>query len=327
VDESFSAASKFTHVKSIAGDPTPSDIFVPHRLSVELFSDMDEFFRDARASASAETSKQSEGRRAVAIVTPGRLVMVDPCPEPNSMPEEKVAPMREMMPPDPPKKITAITYTYVEALIKEIDKAIPFRGFLNAWAYLGHDVLVFEGHPSAFAAGVRDCDVVLVDSGMVAFLPLNWRDIAKRVMKPGGMLVVHDRKSYKLVPATLKDGLSPESSYVGYLLQFLLSSQRSSVEITSGSIVPDITELVADPVNREWLSHTLPFSFERDQINADSVIDQLLQSAGWSWYTPFKKSGSLPFPILMSDGSTRNSSFTLTLKKDLAGRRQLEIER
>jgi len=41
----------------------------------------------------------------------------------------------------------------------------------------------------------------------------------------------------------------------------------------------------------------------------------------------FQKSGSLPFPILMSDGSTRNSSFTLTLKKDSAGRRQLEIER
>ena len=73
-----------------------------------------------------------------------------------------------MMPPDPPLKISVISYTFIEALATEIDKAIPFRGFLNAWAYLGHSVIVFEGHPSAFESGVRDCDVLFVDSGMMA---------------------------------------------------------------------------------------------------------------------------------------------------------------
>ncbi|HEY0726064.1 MAG TPA: hypothetical protein VGD41_19150, partial [Pyrinomonadaceae bacterium] len=311
MDESFSAAKNFTSIKSIAGDPAPTDIFQPYRMGVELFSDMDEFFRFARERTFADAKELANEQRAISIVTPGRLVMVDPCPAPNSVPEEEVAPIRELMPPDPPKKIAVIGHTAIEALVKDIDKAIPFRGFLLGWAYLGHDVLVFEGHPSAFAAGVRDCDVLLVDSGRVAFLPLNWRDIAKRLMKPGGLVLVHDRSSYKLVQATLIDGRSVDSSYVEYLLRLLMASPRSSIEITSGSIVPDITELVADPIDREWLSQTLPFSFERDQINADSIIDQLLQKAGWSWYTPFKKNGSLPFPILMSDGSARNMSFTL----------------
>jgi hypothetical protein len=76
------------------------------------------------------------------------------------------------MPPDPPLKISVISYTFIEALTTEIDKAIPFRGFLISWAYLGHSVIVFEGHPSAFESGVRDCDVLLIDSGMLPFIPL-----------------------------------------------------------------------------------------------------------------------------------------------------------
>ena len=150
---------------------------------------MDAFFREAREYASGEKDdeatrpwKRVEGQRAIAIVTPGRLIMFDPCPEPNSMPEEKVAPMRQLMPPDPSRKITAICYTFVEALITDIDKAIPFRGFLNAWAYLGHSVLVFEGHASAFDAGVRDCDVLVVDSAMLSFVPITGWMYARHVI-------------------------------------------------------------------------------------------------------------------------------------------------
>ena len=176
------------HLKSIPGDPAPSDIFKPHRLSVELFEDMDKFFQEARENASGEndneetrTWKKFEGQRAVAIVTPGRLVMLDPCPEPNSMLEEKVAPMRQLM--------------------------------------------------------------------------------------------------------------------------------------------------MTNPTDREWLSKTISFSFEREKLSADSVIDKLLKSGGWSWATPLKKTGALKLPLTMSDGSTRHMRFGLTLKKDPQGRRQLEIER
>jgi hypothetical protein len=323
------------HIKSIPGQDRPADIFQPHLLSVELFADMDAFFREAREYASGEKDdeatrpwKRVEGQRAIAIVTPGRLIMFDPCPEPNSMPEEKVAPMRQLMPPDPSRKITAICYTFVEALITDIDKAIPFRGFLNAWAYLGHSVLVFEGHASAFDAGVRDCDVLVVDSAMLSFVPINWLDIARRVMKPDGLILVHNRPSYSLrqvfKPTTPP---SPEAKYVEYLLRFLMQSSRSSLEITSGSMVPDLADLLTNPMDREWTTKTLSFSFEREKLNADSVIDLLLHDGGWSWHTPFKRKGVLRLPLTMSDGSTRNLQFGLTLGKDSAGKRQLEIER
>lgn len=321
------------HLRSIPGDPTPADIFTPHKLSVELFSDMDELFRQARENAAGEkddevtrTWKKFEGQRAIAIVTPGRLVMLDPCPEPNSMPQEKVAPMAQLMPPNPPLKITAICYTYVEALVSDIDKAIPFRGFLNAWAYLGHSVLVFEGHPSAFESGVRDCDVLLVDSAMLNFVPPNWLDVARGVMKPDGKILVHNRSTYNLIEV-LKSTESPEAKYVIYLLRMLMQASRSSIEITSGLMVPDVIELMTNPTDREWLKKTLSFSFEREKLNADSMIDKFLKSGGWSWYTPFKTKGVFKLPLTMSDGSTRTIQFGLTLKKDSAGRRQLEIER
>jgi hypothetical protein len=203
--------SELKHIESIEGQPRPSDIFKPHLLSVELFSDMDEIFRKARRLAAGEDDdeatrswKKFEGHRAVTIVTPGRIMWLDPCPEPNSVPVEKVAPMRQMMPEQPPLKITAISYTFIEALTTEIDKAIPFRGFLNAWAYLGHSVIVFEGHSSAFESGIRDCDVLLVDSGMLPFMPLNWIDIARRVMNEGAMIFVHDRETYRLSQITIQ---------------------------------------------------------------------------------------------------------------------------
>ena len=327
------------HLRSIPGDPKPpSDIFRPHRLNVELFEDMDEFFQEAREDASGErdneetrTWKKFEGQRAVPIVTPGRLIMIDPCPEPNSMPEEKVAPMRQLMPPNPPLKITAICYTFVEALTTDIDKAIPFRGFLNAWSYLGHSGLVFEGHPSAFESGVRDCDILLADSAMVKFVPLNWLDVARRVMKPDGKILVHNRPTYSLIevlkPRATSPNESPEAKYVEYLLRMLMEASRSSIEITSGSVAPDVTELTTNATDREWLSKTLSFSFEREKLSADSIIDRFLKSGGWGWHTPFKKTGVYKFPLTMSDGSTRHIRFGLTLKKDSAGRRQLEIER
>ena len=292
---------------------------------------MDEVFRNAREKASGQNEPEEthlKGRRAVPIVTPGRLVMLDPCPEPNSMPEEKVAPMRQLMPPDPPRKITVICYTFVEALLKDIDKAIPFRGFLNGWAYLGHDVLAFEGHPSAFEAGVRDCDVLLVDAAMVPFVPFNWLDVARSVMKPDGLILVHNRASYSLIQV-FKPRIerSAEAKYMEYLLRLLPQSPRSYVEIISNSTVPDLVELMPNAIDREWLPKTFSFSFEREKLNADLVIDYCLQNAGWHWFTPFKTRGLLRLPLTMSNGTTRNLQFEVTLKKDTAGRRQLSIER
>lgn len=65
-------------------------------------------------------------------------------------------------------------------------RAIPFRGYLLAWATAGHNVIVFEGHPTAFESGVRNADVLLMDSGMLPFVQFNWVEAAQRVMQPEG---------------------------------------------------------------------------------------------------------------------------------------------
>jgi hypothetical protein len=324
------------HLESIEGHPRPSDIFKPHLMGVELFEDMDEVFREARRAASGEDDdevtrswKKFEGQRAVAIITPGRLTMFSPCPEPNSIPEEVIAPERMMMPPDPPLKISVISYTFIEALATEIDKAIPFRGFLISWAYLGHSVIVFEGHPSAFESGVRNCDVLFVDSVMLPFIQLNWIDVASRVMNEGARIFVHDRATYTLSQITTKPDAAQtkaraEAQYAELLLRLLMRAKRTWIEITSGTMVPDLAELIDDPTDREWLSKS--FSIEPGKLDADSVIDGFLQQAGWRWYTPFKTKGVLLSPVTTME-RTGNWNFNLTLRKDSAGRRQLVIER
>lgn len=324
------------HVKSIEGHPRPSDIFKPHLMGVELFEDMDELFREARRAASGENDdevtrswKKFEGQHAVVIITPGRSTMFCSCPEPNSMPEKLTAQERLLMPPDPPLKISVISYTFIEALTTEIDKAIPFRGYLVSWAYLGHSILVFEGHPSAFESGVRDCDVLFVDSGMLPFIPLNWIDLASRVMNQGARIFVHDRATYTLSQITTKPDAAQskaraEAQYAELLLRLLMIATRSSIEITSGTMVPDLAELITDPTDREWLSKS--FSIERGELDADSVIDRFLQRAGWRWYTLFKTTGVLPSPITTGE-RTGEWLFNLTVRKDSAGRRQLVIER
>jgi len=330
-------ANERKHVKSIEGDLRPSDIFKPHSMGVELFEDMDELFRETRRAASGENDdevtrswKKFEGQRAVAIITPGRLTMFCSCLEPNSMPQEVIAQERLMMPPDLPLKISVISYTFIEALTTEIDKAIPFRGFLISWAYLGHSVIVFEGHPSAFESGVRDCDVLFVDSGMLPFIQLNWLDVASRVMNGGARIFVHDRATYTLSQITIKRDAAQckaraKSQYAEFLLRLLMRATRSSIEITSGSMVPDLAELITDPTDREWLSKS--FSIEYGKLDADSIIDGFLQRADWRWYTPFKTKGVLRSPVTTSDGCTRDWHFNLTLRKDSVGRRQLVIER
>jgi hypothetical protein len=51
---------------------------------------------------------------------------------------------------------------------------------------------------SAFESGVRDSDVLLVDSGMEPFMQSDWIDVAYRVMRPDARIFVHDRETYTL---------------------------------------------------------------------------------------------------------------------------------
>ncbi len=323
--------------KSTAGPPPATGVFKPRFIEVEKSVDVEERFRQARRMAAGErldeigdqVPNMVEGQRAVAIVTPGRLIMLDPCPEPNTVPQETVAEMSELLPPNPPLTISAISYTNIEALTADKDKTrtIPFRGFLNAWAYTGHNVMVFEGHPSALEAGVRDCDVLLVDSGMIPFIQFNWLHVAQRLMRPGGRIFIHNRESYtlSLVNPTGREPspFAAEADYVELLLRFLMRSSRSpTVEITSGEAVPDLADMIK--IDVDWIEK---LTAQRDKLNTDVIIDIILRRAGWRWHTLFKRTGTLKAATMTDEGIMKSWTFSVTLGKTPNGKRQIEIER
>jgi hypothetical protein len=178
-------------------------------------------------------------------------------------------------------------------------------------------------------SGVRGCDVLFVDSGMLPFIQLNWIEWAGRVMNEGARIFVHDRATYTLSQIAINPGAAQskartEAQYAELLLRMLIIATRRSIEITSGTMVPDLAELIKDPAGRDWLSKS--FAIEREKLDADSVIDRLLQRAGWRWYTPFKREGVLRAAVT-TYRRTGEWLFNLTLRKDSAGRRQLLIER
>jgi hypothetical protein len=81
--------------------------------------------------------------------------------------------------------------------LAKASKAIPFLGLLTGLTYIGHHVWVFEGHASALAAGCRDADVLIVDSGVVPHLEKGWEKAAEAVMRNANILI-HDRATFKL---------------------------------------------------------------------------------------------------------------------------------
>lgn len=334
------------HVKTIEGSPTPSDIFEPHMPGVELFSDMDALFADARRLSATgeypsgtselppEAAAQVEklkGQRSVVIVTPGRIMMPVPAVAPGSMSREEEEGVRQLLPPDSPLVVTVISYTYIEALTKDITRAIPFVRFLAAFAAIGHTVTVFEGHPSAFESGVRGSDVLMIDSGMLPFLQKDWKETAFRVVRPEAKVLVHDRPTHKLVqhfrPGVARAPLvlSPEeqvSWYAGTLIRLLLKGTRTSTELTSGETLPNLSDFATSPEQQAEIA-SLPF--RHDQLDADKVIDEILKAANLGI---FRRTGVIKVPIMGLDGQQLGmGACGVTLGKGKDGRRQLLLER
>ncbi len=322
--------------KNTDGPPPATGIFKPRYLEVDKSVDVDEVFRRARRIASGERMEEVagpdanmvEGQRAVAIITPERQIIIDRCPEPDSMPEKLVADACSLFPRDPPLTISAISYTSADALALDtnLTRTIPFRGILMSWAYVGHNVIVFEGNPSAFESGVRDSEMLLVDSGMLPFLQFNWADVARRVMVPSGRIFIHDRDTYTLsliMDNPRKRSTSQaEADYAEILLRFLIRSSRATLEITSGEALPDLADLLE--FDLDWIAK---LTEERDKLNPDAVIDILVQRAGLRWYLPFKRSGTLEVAEVTTDGKLTSWKFSVTLRKTPGGKRQLQIER
>ena len=104
----------------------------------------------------------------------------------ENIPVELLTLLSELEPPQPFINIAVLAYTYLDALKVDIRRAIPFFDFLLGFAALGHTVWVFEGHTSALAAGCREADLLLVDSGLLPALEAHnpeWRTQALQAMR------------------------------------------------------------------------------------------------------------------------------------------------
>jgi hypothetical protein len=157
-------------------------------------------FKTARKTASGEAklpNDQAAGHRFLVLVTPKRMLMQAFCPPAGSLPPEQVAPMEKMLPPAAPRHVAVIAYTGIKAIQSDLSQAIPFVGLLMGLAYIGHAVWIFEGHPTALAAGCQDADLLLVDGGMVPFLQDGWPGMAASVMGHRE-IYVHDRAAFQL---------------------------------------------------------------------------------------------------------------------------------
>ncbi|MBI1815298.1 MAG: hypothetical protein HYR72_09995 [Deltaproteobacteria bacterium] len=172
-----------------------ASLFEPRMPSVEAGANLAAVFAQARATA-ADNERPAAGRNVV-IVTPGRLLMMQPCPPPGSMPETQVAGIKKMIAPEPKRTIVAIAYTELSALQRDLPKAIPFIGMLMGFAYIGHAVCVFEGDVAALAYGCSEADLVIVDGAMVPFLAPDWATIVAGAMR-GREIYIHDRATFKL---------------------------------------------------------------------------------------------------------------------------------
>jgi hypothetical protein len=176
------------------------DLFQPHMPQVDHPADLAAVFSQARQFASKE--KRPEGidpaSNYLVMVTPGRMLMFKACPKPGSMSPESVAAFEGMMPSSNRLNIAVIAYTEMQAVMKDIRKAIPAIGLFFGYGYIGHSIWMFEGHPSALEEGCRDADLLIVDQTMRPYLPEGWHQVAARQMRQKQILV-YDPVGQKLL--------------------------------------------------------------------------------------------------------------------------------
>jgi hypothetical protein len=151
--------------------------FDPHMPEVEVVPDIAERFAAARQAVVGGIEPlpgHDADQRYVVLLTPGRMLMEQPCPQPGSIPPAMIADIEAIVPSSPPLNISVIALNEIQAILTDGAKTIPFFGYLLGMCYGGHNVLIFEGHSSAFAEGVADADLLIVDSGMISFLQKTW---------------------------------------------------------------------------------------------------------------------------------------------------------
>jgi len=235
------------------------------------------------------------------------------------------------LPSDLPRNVAVISNTGLFTAAKgkppelaHVANAVPFLGYLISFSYSGHRVWIFEGHPSALAAGLEHAEVLLLDSGMLPFLQQDWMAVAQRVMDPPRRVLIYTRERpaiQRAVPASTPQAWAfgepdGEASYINCLLTTLAKSgPGSAAEIMTAAPLPDLSKLTQDADELEWIAN-LPFRY--DQLDAGKAIEVLTKNRGASPDEWVIKS------VLIAEGEQRKCEFSLHLNVDQA-RKALSI--
>jgi hypothetical protein len=291
-------------------------------------------FARARTDIANAGSKErlAPGQRCIGIMTPGRLLMIVGAPLPGTVPEQFVAQVKSLLPSSKPLNITAISFTALEPLMKDKANCIPMLSQLLGFAYVGHNVLVFEGHPSALQAALEGCDVLWIDSTMLPFLQKDWIEVAFRMLPPRPRILVHDRKTGQLRPVVKSDDAQGwrlsepdgEASYVNCLLTTLAKNAPVPVQVAVSSPVPELARFTSDPQQLEWI-RALPFRHEA--LDAAKVIGIIQRVSKLPPPNGAASTGTLQAQLATGGGKREKVSFQLGLSADAAGRHLLDIRK
>ncbi len=175
--------------------------------TVDTDRDLRPVFAQARqrSAGTIEAPGSANTGRAVAIVTPGRLIMPVACPPTNAVSAEMLAAVRRIVSENPKQQITVIADNNIVKegafTAREANALIPFLGYLMGMAFDGHTVVVFEGHPSALAAGCKGSTLLLVDQAMLGHLQSDCAQVAASSMEAPQILIFgRDGSLAKIVP-------------------------------------------------------------------------------------------------------------------------------
>ena len=159
---------------------------VDRRLPLKLSSKPD--FSDSIGpdSVFAGVRERAAQRMFVIVRRDLRSVTLPAMPR-ESVAQNAIAAVERMLPSTAPRNVAVIADTSWAMAerpdIKEAGRAIPFFGILLGLVSIGHAVWVFDTSGALLAAGCRDANVLVVDSGRVQALPANWQQAARQVMR------------------------------------------------------------------------------------------------------------------------------------------------
>lgn len=188
--------SDYVDAKGISHPRSGEAAAGPRMPDVTVVGDIEEVFAKVRRTAAGV-----DGPRGLVLVRPDRRFLLMPALEASPKLTEMAAGMERLIPSDVKRNVAVIADTSFAAGsaadLAHASKAIPFLGLLTGLTYIGHYVWVFEGHARALAAGCRDADLLIVDSGMAPHLEKGWPEIVAGAMRNANILL-HDRVTFKL---------------------------------------------------------------------------------------------------------------------------------